>query len=174
MVVILLNSSESCIKEIIHCTPHSDKTLYIIDDINKFKTVKDYCRKNNIYSSLPLLLPRDGLYSFYSNKDGKFLTPMSNSANSYAKHICEYMSLNMDCKRKLHNFGIKFLALMTATFICYLFLSNILAFPEAINFAFYITWTGMLILYLFHELPYRATHGIWNVINKGNYIQIYT
>lgn len=91
---------------------------------------------------------------------------MSNTATSYAQHIQNYMTFNMGCKRRLRNFGITFLAMMVVFFILYLFFSNIMTFPKGINVTFYIIWTGLLIVYLFHELPYKATYKVWNALNK--------
>lgn len=169
MVMVYLNDSVSCIREIHHCSSFTDKTLYIIDDIAKFRSVRDYCRKNNLHNALPLIIPSAGTYAAFQEGGNRVNIMIENTTKSYCNIIARFASISLGWNRWVYDFGKIWTVSMIFAIMLFPVLSVILAFPRPINYIFYFGWIICAITMTFHYVPYKYTRKIWQHIPRNLY-----
>lgn len=169
MILVYLNDSESCIKEIHHCSAFSEKTLYIIDDIVKFRSVKDFCRKNNLHNTLPLMMPGAGLYATFSKCGDRTNVMIENTPKGYCKIIDLFTSNLLGWNRWIYDFGKLWTISMILSILIFPIISAILTFPRYINSTFYFGWIICVVIISFHYIPYKYTKTIWQHVPRNIY-----
>lgn len=166
MVLVYLNDTESCIKEIHHCSYYSDKTLYIVDNIYKFQAVKDYCRKNNLRNTLPLFISQNGTYACFSNYGNKIKIRINNTPKCYRSIINYFTSNVLGWNRCIFGFTKTYTNVLICSIILFPILSIIFNIPKTTNYIFYTLWFIFAAIMFFHQIPYQYTKDIWKYIPR--------
>ena len=85
LILLLINDKPNCIWEIEQSIGFKSKTIYLIDDIAKYRTVVEILKQNKIlgFPNLPIQFN----CFFYSSLDRFVLNPLSNSIESYEKSV---------------------------------------------------------------------------------------
>ena len=169
LIVVYLNDSESCIKEITLCASYPNKVLYIIDDLLKFKAVKDYCRKHNLINNLPLLISKEGLYAYYAGPHINQLISLKNTTRGYVNQLRLFTGEQMGWNRWITHFNNSTIGVILFSLVLYTFLMLLLDFPGWLNSTFYIIFIGGLAAIIFHNIPYEYTHSLWSFFPKRIY-----
>ena len=90
IIIILINNKKNCIWEIEQSLKFHSKTIYIVDDINKYREVASYINAQDYVSNGVPFYNIDWSFCYLRSESEVFINPLSHDINSYRAIVAYY------------------------------------------------------------------------------------